>query len=298
MPEPPITVTGATGDVGSRVARRLSATGRAVRLVVRDAARAPQLPGAQVVVVPGYHDGDALERAFRGSSVLLLVSAHEVEDRVTLHQRAVEAAAAAGVERIVYTSFLGAAADATFTLARDHHHTEQAIVGAGLGLTALRDSLYLDVLPSFVQGDRIRGPAGSGRFAPVARDDVAGVAVAALLDDAHAGRCYDVTGPELLTFHEVAAELSEWSARTIVYEDEPLGEAIAARAATGAPPWQVTAWVSTYTAIAAGELAVVGDTVASLTGTPPRSLRAFLRELPPPGGILAPRRAREPRDDD
>jgi NAD(P)H dehydrogenase (quinone) len=275
-PLPTFTVTGATGAIGSRVAARLSADGLRPRLVVRDADRAPALPGAHVEVVPGYHDGDAVRAALAGTRTLLLVSAEEQQDRLAHHRTVVAAAAAAGVERIVYTSFLGAAADATFTLARDHHHTEQAVVAAGIALTALRDSLYLDVLPGFVVDGALRGPAGDGRFAPVARADVAEVAVAAMLDDRLAGAALDVTGGQRLTLGEVAAELSRLTGERITYVDEPVAEAIAAREASGAAAWQVRAWVSTYTAIAAGELDVVSDTVRRLTGHPPRALADVL----------------------
>jgi uncharacterized protein YbjT (DUF2867 family) len=276
-----IAVTGATGGIGGRVARRLAERGVAQRLVVRDAARAPSLSGASVAVVADYGDGDAMREVLRGVSTLLLVSGSEAADRLDRHRSAVEAAAGAGVERVVYTSFLGAAPDCTFTFARDHWHTEQMIRATGMSWTFLRDSLYLDVLPYYVGPDGvIRGPADDGRLGAVARDDVADVAVAALLGADHAGRTYDLTGPEALTFGEIAEEIGAATGRKIIYHPETIEEAYASRAQYGAPQWEVDGWVSTYAAVAAGELAAVTDAVAEVAGHPPMSLVDFLAANP------------------
>jgi NAD(P)H dehydrogenase (quinone) len=275
-----LAVTGATGGLGGRVARRLADRGVAQRLVVRDPAGAPELPGAEVVRA-AYGDGEAMRRALDGVDTLLLVSASEDVDRVRLHTGAVDAAVAAGVRRIVYTSFLACAPDATFTFARDHWHTEQHVRGSGLRHTFLRDSLYLDYVPLLVGGDGvIRGPAGDGRVAAVARDDIAGVVVAVLLGDGHDGRTYDLTGPEAFTLHQAAEALSRASGRSVTYRAETLDEAYASRAGYGAPHWEVTGWVTTYTAIAAGELDVVTDDVARVAGHPPMGLAEFLRRNP------------------
>ncbi|MCI2237596.1 NAD(P)H-binding protein [Paenibacillus sp. TRM 82003] len=271
-----IGVTGATGQVGGRVARALTAAAVPHRLVVRDPSRAPDLPGADVRVA-SYADGEALRHAFDGVDVLLLVSASEDAGRVALHRTAVEAAAAAGVRRVVYTSFLGAAPDCTFTFGRDHAATEGLLAAARLETTVLRDSFYLDVLPEFVTDGALRGPAGSGRVGAVARADVAEVAVAALLDESHAGRTYDVTGPEALSVAEVAATITRVTGEPVDYVEETVEEAYASRSGYGAPAWEVDGWVSTYTAIGAGELDVVTDVVQRLTGHPPRTLEDVLR---------------------
>ena len=149
--------------------------------MVRDPARAPDLPGAEVAQA-AYGDTTALLDALDGVQTLMLLSATESADRVSLHKATVDAAVAAGVQRIVYTSFVGAAPDATFTFARDHWHTEQHIRSTGVDFTFLRDNLYLDFVPGFVGEDGvIRGPAGDGRVAAVARDDVAAVAARVLV---------------------------------------------------------------------------------------------------------------------
>jgi NAD(P)H dehydrogenase (quinone) len=277
-----IAVTGVTGGLGGRVARRLAERGAAQRLVVRDPARAPELAGAEVET-GSYDDGEGLRRAFDGTRTLFMVSASEAPDRARLHANVVDAAVAAGVERVVYTSFFGAAPDCTFTFGRDHWHTEELIRGSGLRHTFLRDNLYIDFLPLMVGGDGvIRGPAGDGRVAAVARDDIADVAVAVLLDDGggHDGRAYDMTGPEALTMAEAADELSRAAGRTVTYHAETLEEAYASRAHYGAPDWEVAGWVTTYAAIANGDLGTVSGDVAAVAGHPPVGLREFLRRNP------------------
>jgi NAD(P)H dehydrogenase (quinone) len=273
-----ITVTGATGRLGGRLAARLSAAGVPQCLIVRDPARAPQLPGAEVRQAD-YSDAAALIRALDGAGTVFMVSAAETPDRVGQHRTFVDAAAAAGVGHLVYTSFQGASPDAVFTLARDHWATEEHIRASGLAFTFLRDGLYADFLPFMVGDDNvIRGPAGDGRAAVVAQDDIADAAAAVLSDPAaHAGRTYDLTGPEALTFAEMATIITEVTGRAVRYHAESAPEAYASRASYGAPDWQVDAWVSTYLAVGAGQLATVSPAIEQLTGHPATSLSQLLQ---------------------
>ena len=274
-------MTGATGAVGGRVAAQLAERGAAQRLVVRDPARAPRIEGADVVGGASYGDGEAMRRAFDGVETVFLVSAHEDRDRVSLHRSAVDAAVAAGVERIVYTSFFAAAPDATFTFGRDHFHTEEHIKGTPLRWTFLRDNIYLDVMPVFAGEDGvIRGPAGDGRAAVVARDDVAAVAAVALTEDRHAGQTYGMTGPESLTLYDAAERVAQAAGRPVSYVPETLEEARASRAPSGAADWEIEGWVTSYAAIAAGELEPVSGDVERVTGRRPTSLAEFLRDNP------------------
>jgi NAD(P)H dehydrogenase (quinone) len=276
-----IAVTAATGVLGGRVARRLAAAGVAQRLVVRDAARAPELPAAEVVTTAGYADADGMRAALAGVGTLFLVSATEAADRVGLHTAAVDAAVAAGVGRIVYVSFVGAGPYATFTFARDHWHTEEHIRNSGVPHTVLRNNLYLDILPYFPGTDGVlRGPAGTGKFGGVARDDIADVAAAVLTTPGHEGATYDVTGPAAITMDEAAAELTRASGRLITYDAETLDQAYASRAGFGAPDWEVAGWVTSYSAVAVGELDVVSSTVRDLAGHDPMSFRDYLERNP------------------
>ena len=272
--KPRLALTGSTGRLGGRVARRLAESGTPQRLLVRDVARAPNLDQTTTVVAP-FSDGALVQKALAGIDVVLMVSAAETPNRVSEHTAFVDAAAAAGVAHLVYISFFGASPVATFTLARDHYATEQHIRQSGMKFTFLRDNLYADFLPMMVGKDGvIRGPAGAGRVAAVAQDDIADAAVAVLRNaDVHAGVTYDLTGPEALSLDEVAAILTARTGHAIRYEPETLAEAYSSRASYNAPAWQVEAWVSTYTAIAAGEMAAVSPAIHHLTGRVPRSHR-------------------------
>jgi uncharacterized protein YbjT (DUF2867 family) len=259
-----IGVTGATGRVGGLVARALADRGVPLRLLVRDPSRAPAFGEA---IVSSYDEPAGLE----GVETLLMVSAAEHPDRVGQHLRFLDAVAAAGVGRVVYTSFLGAAPDATFTLARHHWATEEHLRRLGLPFVALRDSMYADFLPLMKGADGvIRGPAGDGRFAPVAIADVADCAVAALLTSSWDG-VFELTGPELLTMAEAAALVGG------AFEDETVEQAYASRASYGAPDWEVEGWVTSYLAIRDGSLERVTGDVQRLSGHPPRSLPDLLR---------------------
>jgi len=271
--ESSVVVTGSTGRLGGRVARRLAERGVAQRLLVRSPERAPKLPVA-TAVRGEYGDRDAVLRALSGAKTVFMVSAPETQDRLALHKAFIDAVAEAGVEHLVYVSFFGAAPDATFTLARDHFHTEEHIRAGGLAHTFLRDNFYAELVPDLVGEDGvIRGPAREGRTAFVAQDDIADAAAAVLASPSeHAGAAYELTGPESLTLHAAAAILSEVQGRTVTYQHETVEEAYASRASYGVPHWQLDAWVSTYTAIAAGQLDGVSDAVPRLTGRPATSL--------------------------
>ena len=276
--KPTIAITGVTGKIGGSVAAGLQDLAPHLRLLVRDAGRAPRLDGD--VAVMDYDDAAASREALSGIDVLFMVSAGESPNRVQQHQIFVDAAAAAGVGHIVYTSFLAAAPDATFTLARDHWYTEQHIRESGMAWTFLRDSFYLDFFPEIVGDDGVmRGPAGDGRVGAVARRDVGRSAIAILRDpSSHAGRTYDLTGPQALSLADMARIIGQVQGRDVTYHDETVEEAHASRAQYGAPDWEVDAWVSTYTAIASGEMDMVSESVQALTGRSPVSLEDLLRQ--------------------
>jgi uncharacterized protein YbjT (DUF2867 family) len=246
--------------------------------LVRDLGRVPALPGVEVARAH-YHDTDAVAAALQGVATVFMVSAAESIDRVDHHRSFVDGAVRAGVQHLVYTTFVGAGPTATFTLVRHHGATEDYVRASGLDFTFLRNNLYADFFPLMVGSDDVlRGPAGTGHVAAVAQDDIADVAAAVLRDPAaHRGRTYDLTGPEALDLGEVSEILSTALNRPIAYKNETVAEAYASRACYDAPRWQVDAWVTTYTAIAAGELAAVTDDVERISGHPATSVAELLR---------------------
>lgn len=276
-----VAVTGATGEVGGRVARRLADRGIWQRLIVRDASRVPQLRNTEIVLASSYSDTAAMQRALTGVPTLFLVSGRESPDRVQHHIDAIDAAVATCVEHIVYLSFLNAAPNATFTLARQHFQTEQHIRSTGVPFTFLRPSLYLDYVPRYTGEDGVlRGPANGGRAAFIPRDNLADVAAEVLIGDGHDGVTYDLTGREGLTLTECAEILSRFTGRAISFHDETIEEAWESRAQYGAPRFEVEGWISSYLAIATGEMGPPSDIVLRLTSRPALTLEEFLRLHP------------------
>jgi uncharacterized protein YbjT (DUF2867 family) len=260
--------------MGTRVAERLAT--EQLRLIVRDASRAPAL-GAEVREASSYGAREEMRAALDGVDTLFLIPARESADRLEQHFTAVDAAVDAGVERIVYLGFIRRG-DSSFTLGREHFATEDHIRASGLAWVFPRMNLYMDFIPSMIGADDvIRGPAGNGRFAAVLRDDIADAVAAVLASPSpHEGRTYDLTGPAAFTLAEAAADVSRAWGREIRFENETLEEARASRAVYGAPDWEVEAWISSYVAIANGELSGVSGDVERLAGHPPTSLRDWL----------------------
>ena len=307
-----IAVTGATGELGRRVATRLSGLGLNQRMIVRDAARALHLPGAEIAQASSYSDGAAMRCALTGVEKVLLVSARDrfgvahisaknhvpapAYDRLQQHITAVDAAAEAGIKHIIYLSMMSAAPDATFILSRDHFSTEEYIRKSGVPFTFLRVSLYTDNVPLCVSADDvIRAPAGEGRAAWVTRDDIADVAAAVLTGTGHIGRTYDITGPEALTMTETAEILSAAIKRKIEYRAQTPQEARTTRSTSrlekfeaerrsltgqGLDDYEVEVFVTHFLQIANGDLAEVSHVVPDLTGHAAQSLAQYLQQHP------------------
>ena len=276
-----IGITGATGGVGGRTARRLAEQGAPQRLIVRDPSRAPQLENAHTAQIAGFGDAESMKRALDGVHTLFFVPATEDPDRVEQHRAVVESAVAAGVQRVVDLSVINPSADATFTFVRHHWATEEMWRATGLPLTVLRDSLYLDFVPFMVSAEGvIAGPADDGRVAPVTRDNIADAAAAVLTDASHDGRVYDLTGRERFSLAEAAETMSRFSGKRIVFKNETVEEAYASRANYGADDWIVEGWVTTYVGLAKGEADLVSDDVKRLTGHEPITLVEYLEANP------------------
>ncbi|ORY85527.1 hypothetical protein BCR37DRAFT_391301 [Protomyces lactucae-debilis] len=273
-----IGITGATGALSSAVLTHLSKGERPLRLLARNTEKAAanfhalKPRGPFDVKYCDYQDKEACVEALKGIETVLFVSAGESPDRVQHHKSFIDAMCDAGVKSVIYTSFRGAAPDAVFHLARDHYWTEEYMKSQkSLNYILLRNAFYQDVLPDFTIQGAIRGPGGSGRLSPVARQDVASVIVK-LLDDVHPhiGKTYNLTGPEELTFSQIATMLGA------DYVEETMEEARDSRKAPGVEDWLIEAWISTYTAVRDGEESGLTDDVERITGQPATTMQAFL----------------------
>ena len=274
-----IGITGVTGKLGSYVADLVDKKGIASIHLARSPERATVYASAEIRKMVYANTPEVVE-ALKGIDVLLMVSARENPERVEEHTSFLDAAKLAGVQHIVYTSFYGADEKATFTLSRDHAQTEAYIKKLGFTYTFLRDNFYLDFFIDIaLENGEIRGPAGRGRVSAVARKDTSRVAAEILLNPKEwENQTLNLTGPEDLSMEEIVALLSKESGKTITYVDETVEEAYESRKKWPAQTWEYDVWVSTYTAIKAGEQAGVSTDVEMVLGRPAMSLIDVLKE--------------------
>ena len=274
-----IGITGVTGKLGSYVADLVNQQGIASIHLARSPERAKVYASAELRKMVYANTPEVVE-ALKGIDVLLMVSARENPERVEEHKSFLDAAKLAGVQHIVYTSFYGADEKATFTLSRDHAKTEAYIKELGFTYTFLRDNFYLDFLIDIaLENGEIRGPAGSGKVSAVARKDTSRVAAEILLNPKEwKNQTLNLTGPEELSMEEIVALLSKETGNAITYVDESVEEAYESRKKWPAQNWEYDAWVSTYTAIKAGEQAGVSTDVKKVLERPAMSLIDVLKE--------------------
>ena len=274
-----IGMTGVTGKLGSYVADLIDQKGIASIHLARRPERAKVYASAKIRKMVYANTPEVVE-ALKGIDTLLMVSARENPERVKEHKDFLDAAKLAGVQHIIYTSFYGAGEKATFTLSRDHAQTEAYIKELGFTYTFLRDNFYLDFFIDIaLENGEIRGPAGRGRVSAVARKDTSRVAAEILLNPKEwENQTLNLTGPEDLSMEEIVALLSKESGKTITYVDESVEEAYESRKKWPAQTWEYDAWVSTYTAIKAGEQAGVSTDVEKVLGRPAMNLIDVLKE--------------------
>ena len=274
-----IGMTGVTGKLGSYVANLVDKKGIASVHLARSPERATVYASAEIRKMVYANTLEVVE-ALKGIDILLMVSARENPERVKEHKDFLDAAKLAGVEHIVYTSFYGADEKAIFTLSRDHAQTEAYIKELGFTYTFLRDNFYLDFLIDIaLENGEIRGPAGSGFVSAVARKDTSRVAAEILLNPKEwENQSLNLTGPEDLSMEEIVALLSKETGDAIEYVDESVEEAYESRKKWPAQTWEYDAWVSTYTAIKAGEQAGVSTDIEKVLGHPASNLLDTLRD--------------------
>jgi uncharacterized protein YbjT (DUF2867 family) len=275
-----IVVTGATGHVGRLVAEELAARGEPVRLLVRDPSRAPELPGAEVVVAD-YGTPETLAAALDEGDRVFMVSLHEgPERRVPLHRSFVDAAAERGVAQVVYLSFANAGPGATFLHARSHGATEAILAASGVAWTAIRNTMYADHIPGWFDPDGVaREPLGEARMSFSYRPELAKAVTATLTGPGHENRVYDVTTPDSVSMGELAAIAAEVTGRSYRYEPATDEDWDARWRALGREGWELEAGQTSYEAIRRGELDVVSDDYRRLTGLEPLTIAEVLARL-------------------
>jgi uncharacterized protein YbjT (DUF2867 family) len=281
-----ILVIGGRSKIGSAVVHELLDRGLSVRALARSSERAGSFPAGAEVVVGDLADPASLRRSMDGADRVFLLCGPAPEE-VHLNRNAIDAAKAAHVQRLVRSSIFGSAPTAAATFVRDHGACDAYLRASGVPHVVIRPNLFLqnipeNTVPSIGADGAFYQNAGDARISMVDTRDVGAVAAAALTGFGDDGDAFDVTGPEALSYHDVAAKLSGSLRRTITYVDAPDEAVRSALAGFGMGEWLVGALVDLYQDYRRsgtdGYAARVTDTVQRAVGRPARSLDQLLAE--------------------
>lgn len=275
-------VTGATGHLGRLAVTSLLAHGVAADEIVaigRNTERLAELAELGVTTrVADYSDRASLDAALAGVDRLLLVSGSEVGQRVPQHLNVIDAAKAAGVDLVAYTSIPNADTSG-MALAQEHLATEQALAASGIRHTFLRNGWYLEnyteQLPTHLEHGAILGSAGDGRVSAATRADLAEAAALALLAE-DPKRVLELGGAAF-SLTELAATVSAETGREVAYVDLPAEEFARTLAGAGVPEAFAQVLADSDLGLARGELLVEGDDLAELLGRPATTLVEAVR---------------------
>lgn len=274
-----IVVTGATGQLGRLVVERLleRVPASQVGVSVRSPEKAADLAARGVRVRQGdFNDAASLGESFAGAERLLIISADVVgAERIKQHATAIEAARAANVGLIAYTSIVDAATS-PLALAQDHKATEELIRASGIAFALLRNTFYSEFVADQVGPALERGvlltAAGAGRLATAARADLAAAAAAVLATEGHRNAVYELTGAESWTYDDLAAVVARLSGRPVVHASVSDAELAATLAGAGLPAPVVELLGGIHRGIREGALARVSPDLERLIGRKPTTI--------------------------
>ncbi|HHA2248349.1 TPA: SDR family oxidoreductase [Enterobacter ludwigii] len=280
-----IAITGATGQLGQLVIEQLLNTVPANQIVaiVRNPAKAEALSQQGITVRQGdYADESTLTSALKGVDKLLLISSSEVGQRATQHQNVVNAAKAAGVKFIAYTSLLHAD-KSPLGLHVEHVATEKALAESGIPYALLRNGWYTEnylasALPALEHGVFI-GAAGEGKIASATRADYAAAAAKVISGDGHAGNVYELAGDHAWTLNELAAELSKQSGKNVAYQNMSEADFAAALKGVGLPAGLADMLADSDVGASKGGLFDDSHTLSKLIGRPTTPLSESIKAI-------------------
>ena len=282
-----ILVVGGNSKIGLELVRLLRDRGEPVRAVERrqESAGALQALGAQVVE-GDLARPDTIAAALQGTDRMFLLSSPH-HDVVAWQSHAIDAAARAGVRLLVRSSILGASPTSSMTFAKQHGRIDEHLERSGVPWTILRPNYFSQNVttvnaPSIGPDGKLYVPAGAARLSMTDTRDVAAVAATVLIGAGHAGRAYDVTGPEALSHLDIADRLGAAMGRPVEYVDVPLEAFRETMLGYGLQRWLVDGLANMFEDYqrsgAGGYAARVTDTVERITGRPSRSLDGLLAE--------------------
>ncbi|WNN71343.1 SDR family oxidoreductase [Kluyvera cryocrescens] len=273
-----IAITGATGQLGQHVVANLLKTTAADQLVavVRNPAKAEALSQQGVNVRQAdYGDEGALTKALQGVEKLLIISSSEVGQRAPQHRNIIQAATAAGVKFIAYTSLLHADTS-PLGLADEHIATEKMLADSGIPYALLRNGWYtenyLASAPPALEHGVFIGAAGEGKIASATRADYAAAAARVISEEGHAGKVYELAGDNGWTLSELAAELAKQSGKKVVYQNLSQADFAAALKSVGLPDGLADMLADSDVGASKGGLFDDSHTLSQLIGRPTTAL--------------------------
>ena len=273
-----IAITGATGQLGQHVIANLLNTTPASQLVavVRNPAKAEALSQQGVGVRQAdYGDEAALTKALQGVDKLLIISSSEVGQRAPQHRNIIQAATAAGVKFIAYTSLLHADTS-PLGLADEHIATEKMLADSGIPYALLRNGWYtenyLASAPPALEHGVFIGAAGEGKIASATRADYAAAAARVISEEGHAGKVYELAGDNGWTLSELAAELAKQSGKKVVYQNLSQADFAAALKSVGLPAGLADMLADSDVGASKGGLFDDSHTLSKLIGRPTTAL--------------------------
>jgi len=277
-----ILLTGASGRVGRAAASALLNAGVPFRVLVRDPAKLTVTDPRVEVVTGDLGDPQSVLRALEGIERALVVMGNH-PDQAELERRFATSAQEAGVAHLVKISSMEASAEASAVLPRNHYETEQHIVATGVDWTFLRPNFYMQNMLMYAEAIKSTGsfalPLAAAVTAMVDTQDVGDVAAAVLSGDGHAGQIYELTGPDLMTFHEVARRLGGVVDQSVCYREQTPEEFRATLERFISSRWQLDAVCELFAEIAAGSLAYRTEAVSDLLGRPPTTIESFAQRF-------------------
>ena len=277
-----ILVTGASGNAGGAVLKEVLKTNRPVKGMYRspaDAAKASVEVGA---VIADFADRGSLGRALEGVEAVYLVCS-PVRELVELEGNMVDACQAAGVRHVVLNSALGAG-DYRKSFPSWHRRVEDKLSASGLDYTIVRPNSFVqNILTYYASSIRTEGAfyaaMGNARTSFIDVRDVAAVAARTLTSPGHAGKTYELNGPEALTYGEVAEKITQASGRRVQYVDIPVAQQKQAMLDQRLPDWLATALLDLQAYYTGGKGGEVDDVISTILGRAPRTMDQFLADF-------------------
>ena len=276
-----ILVTGGTGGIGSELLRLLSQAGVPARALTRNLQKAQTRPGI-TWVAGDLARPETLTTAFEGAKTVFLLT-HYLEDMVELQHNAIAAARSAGATHVVKVSAFAASDHSNAPIGRWHYQVEKELQASGLGWTMLRPHHFMQNLLAqaqyVIKEGAIYSPSGDGKIPYIDASDVAAVAFVTLTQPGHLGKKYALTGREAISYRQAAEIIGAVIGKNMRFVDESPEDARARRVREGVPP----AVIESVLAIGAyqragGKTVTITNTVADLTGRPPRTVAEFVQE--------------------